>query len=307
MKLFIGYFFKTHIIRLSASLFLCQCILISSLSAREVTDQTGRTITVPDTPQRVVALAPSITEIVFALGRGNLLIGATQFSDYPPEADKIPKVGSYIHLDLEKIVALGPDLCLAVKDGNPIDVVRRLENLNIPVYAVDPMGLNPVMKSIGEIGTLLHAEDRARSLIQDMNTRIERVKQTASQVSHRPGVFLQIGVSPIVAPGSATFIHELIVTAGGKNLSEGSTPYPRFSQEQVLALAPEIMIITSMTRGEMFQRVKTEWERWPDIPAVKNGRIYIVDSNLFDRPGPRMIDGLEKLFEIIQAGMKNDG
>lgn len=125
------------------------------------------------------------------------------------------------------------------------------------------------------------------------------MKSLVANASHRPRVFFQIGLTPIVAVGTRTFIHELIVLAGGENLSEGPVPYPRFSREQVLALSPEIFIITSMARGASFERVKAEWSKWPDLPAVRNNRILLVDSNLFDRPSPRLVDGLELLLKLI--------
>lgn len=264
-----------------------------------LTDQAGRTVTVPAHPRRVVALAPSVTEIAFAVGRGDRIVGVTQFSDYPPEARNLPQIGSYVQPSLEGIASLAPDLCVAVKDGNPIDIVRRIEGLGIPVYGVDPRGLESVMDAIHRIGDLLEARDRAESLVNDMKTRIERVRNAAVRATDQPRVFFQIGVSPIVAVGTATFLHELIVTAGGRNVSEGNTPYPRFSREQVLALAPEVIIVTSMTRGQIFEEVKREWERWPGLPAVKSGRVHLVNSDLYDRPGPRMVDGLEELFRLI--------
>ncbi|MCD6298023.1 MAG: ABC transporter substrate-binding protein, partial [Deltaproteobacteria bacterium] len=213
-------------------------------SAKTVTDQLGREVTLPDDPKRVVSLAPSITEIIFALGREQRLKGVTRFSDFPPEAMNIPKVGSFVRLDLEKIVALRPDLCFAVKDGNPGEIAARLESLGIPVYAVDPKNLESVMETFLDIGRLLNATEEAKDIVGKMRSRITRVKSLVANVSHRPRVFFQIGLSPIVAVGTRTFIHKLIVLAGGKNLSEGPVPYPRFSREQVLALSPEVLIIT---------------------------------------------------------------
>ncbi len=278
-------------------------ITAQSTANRTLTDQAGRTVQVPDTPERVVSLAPSITEIVYALGQQNRLVGATRFSDYPPEARKLPRVGSYVHLDIERIAALNPDLCIAVKDGNPIDVIRRLEGLGIPVFAVNPVNLRTVMEAVQAAGNLLNAPDRAAALVRDMEHRISRVRRQAARADERPGVFFQIGIQPIVAVGRDTFIHELIETAGGKNLTAGDLPYPRFSREQVLALAPEVIIITSMAREGSFRRMKEEWERWPGLPAVRNSRIHIVNSDLYDRPSPRMVEGLEQLFRLIHPGL----
>jgi len=302
--------YRTRLLRHRAGPVLFCLLLLGIISAfavkagaKERIDQTGRSITVPDHPRRVVSLAPSITEIVFALDRGGRLAGATRFSDYPAAARKLPKVGSYVHLDLERITSLGPDLCIAVKDGNPIEVIRRLEGLGIPVFAVDPRNLVSVMTAIAQIGGLLNAGDRADALVRDMEDRIGRIHRRAQAASHRPGVFFQIGIQPIVAVGTDTFIHELIETAGGRNLTAGEVPYPRLSREQVLALAPEVILITSMARGETFTRMKAEWARWTDLPAVRQGRIHLVDSNLFDRPAPRMVAGLELLFELIHPDL----
>jgi iron complex transport system substrate-binding protein len=267
--------------------------------ARTVTDQLERTVTVPDEPRRIVSLAPNITEIIFALGQERRLIGVTRYSDFPPEANKLPKVGSYVHLDLEKIVALKPDLCIAIKDGNPIAVAKRLESLKIPVYAVNPKNLETIMQTVLEIGGLINAEKEADLLVQNMDLRIQKIKSLVSNVAHRPRVFFQIGVSPIVSVGTHTFIHGLIVLAGGTNLAEGSISYPRFSREQVLALSPEVIIITSMAREAVFEQVKAEWNKWPDLPAVRNQRIFLEDSNFFDRPTPRLVDGLELLVRLI--------
>jgi len=267
--------------------------------AKTVTDQLGRHVTVPDTPLRVVSLAPSITEMVFALDRGHRLQGVTTYSDFPPEAVKLPKVGSYVHLDLEKIVALKPDLCIAIKDGNPRMIAQRLESLKIPVYAVHPNNLETIMKTVMEIGTLLNAKNRANQLVQNMDLRIQKVKSLVTKATHRPRIFFQIGVSPIVSVGTQTFIHELIVIAGGTNLAAGPISYPRFSREKVLSLSPEIIIITSMARSAVFEEVKAEWEKWPNMPAVRNQRIYVEDSNFFDRPTPRLVDGLELLLRLI--------
>ncbi|NNL41936.1 MAG: cobalamin-binding protein [Desulfobacterales bacterium] len=264
-----------------------------------LTDQMGRKVAIPDNPIRVVSLAPSITEIVFSLDQGNRLAGVTRFSDYPEAAKKLPRVGSYVHLDLEKIVSLKPDLCIAIKDGNPKIVVDRLESLNIPVYAVNPKNLKTVMETITEIGNLLNAGEKAHLVVKNMKSRIQRVKTRLANVTYRPRVFFQIGIAPIVSVGTHTFAHELIELAGGDNLSKGPTPYPRFSKEQVLSLSPEVFIITSMSRNTIFQQVKEEWSKWPSLPAVRDKRIFLEDSNLSDRPTPRLVDGLEYLARRI--------
>jgi iron complex transport system substrate-binding protein len=285
------------------------CILpLDAVAAdRIVADLLGRRVAVPDDPQRIVAMAPNITEIVFALDQEKKLIGATTYSDYPPAAEDIPRIGSYIHLDLERIVALQPDLCLAIKDGNPKDTVLRLESLGIAVYAVDPRNLESVMETLARLGDLLHADDKAEQVVTDMRKRIDLVDALVAKSPYRPRVFFQIGVAPIVSVGTNTFIHELIERAGGKNLAQGPVPYPRFSREQVIGLLPDIIIITSMARAAVFEEVKAEWSQWNHVPAVKNNRIYIQDSNLFDRPSPRLVNALEVLAELIHPELFHAG
>ena len=268
-------------------------------TARMVTDTLGRQMSVPDDLKRVVSLAPSITEVIFALGKEDLLKGITRFSDFPPAAQKLPRVGSYVHLDLERIVALKPDLCIGIKEGNPIAVVRKLEHLSIPVYAVDPKNLNSVLETIIQLGQLLGADQKAKAIVSDLRARIERVKSLVATSPNRPGVFFQIGISPIVSAGTETYIHELIVMGGGKNLAEGPVPYPRYSREQVLGLSPDVLIITSMARSASFEHVKKQWAKWPSMPAVRNNRILLMNSDTLDRPTPRLIDGLEHVAEAI--------
>ncbi len=275
-------------------------ILVNSpIMSKTVVDEVGRTVEVPDNPKRIIALAPSVTEIVYEVGKGHHLVGVTRFSDYPEEANYLPKVGSYVHLDLEKIVALEPDLCIGIKDGNTYSVVKRLEQFNIPVYAINPQNLDSVMTSIGNIGTLLGQGKRAEELVGRMEQRILRIKNRLDSVQKRPGVFFQIGIKPIVSVGTRTFIHDLIVTAGGRNLTSGSIPYPRYSREQVLELKPELIVISSMAREAAFEEEKRKWSQWSDIPAVKHNRISIVDSNLFDRPTSRLVTGLEILAHLF--------
>ena len=278
----------------------------NDLGARTVTDQLGRSIQVPETPRRVVSLAPSITEIIFSVRRQDLLVGVSRFSDFPAAAREIPKVGSYVHLDLERIVSLRPDLCIAIKDGNPIEIAERLEDMGIPVYAVNPQNLATVLEAISEIGELLNAEVQADHLVTQLRGRIHHIDQLVGTVTYRPRVFFQIGVSPIVSAGADTFIHELVEHAGGKNLASTEKGYPRYSKEQVLGLAPEILIITSMARGALFEEVRSEWMEWESMPAARDKRVYIQDSNLFDRPSPRLVEGLELLTRLIHPELFED-
>ena len=285
---------------------LCSAILLfaavgDSLAGepRPFTDQLGRRLQIPDDPQRVVALAESVTEIVFAVDRGDRLAGTTRFADYPEAALKLPRIGSYIQLDIERIAALKPDLCIGTRDGNPKAAIDRLDALGIPVYISHPMGIESILQSITEIGALLRAEEAAAALVFDLRRRIEAVADVARRSDARPRVFFQIGIDPMVSAGRGTFIHELIEAAGGVNAAGEATAYPKYSPEHLLRLAPDVVVITTMTQGADFDAVRREWLRWPRIPAVRDRRIHVVDAAVFNRPAPRLIDGLETLVRLI--------
>lgn len=292
--------------RFALTLLLVLALLVPAYGAeadekarRTVTDPTGRSVEVPLAPRRIVALAPSVTEVIFALGQERRLVGVTRFSNHPPEAATLPKVGSYVQLDVERIAALGPDLCIAIKDGNPIAAVERLTAMGIPVFAVDPVDLTTVMHTVTAIGDLLNAEGAAANIVADMERRIEAVRLRLEGIQERPRVFLQIGVSPIVSVGRGTFIDTLIRMAGGTNVAGGGMAYPRFSREQVLLLAPEVIVISSMERTAVFEQVKAEWLQWPSLPAVQRNAVHIAPPDLFDRPSPRLVDALEVLAAFI--------
>jgi len=294
---------------LAASMSVITILLAGDLPlmAKTAEDQLGREIRVPDDPRRIIALAPSISEIIFALGQQDRLKGTTQFSNYPPEVANLPKVGSYVRLDLERIVALNPDLCIAIKDGNPKTIIDRLQSLNIPVFAVNPRNLETLLQTIQRIGAILNASARAKTLVEDMRSRIQQVDALVSKIDRRPRVFIQIGISPIISAGSNTFVDELIARAGGINVAAGNSAYPHFSREQVLALAPDVLIITTMARSGAFEKAKAEWNRLSQMPAVRKKRIYTVNSDVFDRPSPRLLDALEILTRLLHPQLFEDG
>ena len=281
------------------TLVLIFLLLPGNILAGPVVDQVGRTLVVPENPTRVIALAPSITEIIYDLEQEERLVGVTQYSTYPPEAESLPRVGSYVRLDIEKIVALKPDLCIATKDGNPKHTVDKIVSLGIPVYVINPRNLEQIMDTITRLGSLLRAEQAAKELVSDMEKRIGRVQARVKKGDHRPRVFFQIDAEPLFSAGTDTFIHELIELAGGVNTTSGEVSYPRYSWEDIIVLQPEIVMISSMAGGLAPEYLLNSWKKWNLLSAVKNDKVFVVDAELFDRPTPRLIDGLEVIAAII--------
>ncbi|MHB1185402.1 MAG: ABC transporter substrate-binding protein [Desulfobulbia bacterium] len=282
------------------SLILLVALLFPGLSsAATVVDQAGRTVSIPNAPKRIVALAPSLAEIVFDLGQGARLVGVTQFSDFPAEAKSLPKVGSYVRLDLERIVALKPDLCLGIRDGNPKHQVEKIEAAGIPVYIIDPRDIKGIMDAIQGVGGVLGVPARAETLVADMSGRMEHVRRQVATTQSRPRVFFQLYSPPIVTAGSKTFIHELITITGGVNLGAGAVDYPRFSWEKILSLDPEVVVVTAMGGKQKPEQLLAQWRQWPQLSAVRSGRVHVVNDNFFDRPTPRLINGMETLLRIL--------
>ncbi len=270
---------------------------------RVVEDQLGRRVVLAGHPERIVCLAPNLTEIVFALGQGERVVGATTYSTHPPAAAKLPRVGSYVRPDLELIAALEPDLCLATKDGNPIGAVKRIESLGIPVFAVDPRNLDGLMEAITSLAGLLHAREQGRELVRGMQSRLTLVRERVSQARHAPRVFYQVGTGPIVGAGRGAFAHELIQAAGGRNVVTLNSAYPRLSMEEVVVLSPEVIILSTMGGEGDAASFCNALSQWTSVPAVTKGRIHRVDSDLFDRPSPRTVAAVEALAALLHPDL----
>jgi len=275
--------------------------LLASAPAQATTlaDMLGRSVTVSDGPMRVVSLAPSLTEIVFALGRGDWLVGVTDFCDYPPEARFKPKIGGPMTPDLERVVRLQPDLALATAEGNPRDVVAQLARLHIPVFAVKPEGYAGILASVEAVGRALRAERGAAALVQDIQGRVAAIRRAVAGRPH-PRVLYLVWTDPLIVAGPTTYIHDLIEMAGGGNVvRERSVPYPRLSWEEVVRAAPEVILVASHGNGSDRPSIGEVWRGWQSVPAVRSGRIIGVPGDTIHRPGPRVVEGVERLARAI--------
>lgn len=270
-----------------------------SVCAANVTDQIGRQVVFEEPLSRVVSLAPNLTEMSYLVGGAQVLVGATQYANHPEEAKRLPRVGSYVALDIEKIVSLRPQLCLAIRDGNPKAAVEKIEALGIPVYVFDPHSLEEIIDVVDRLGEIYGTEDIAQNLIKSYRSRLERIDTRASGLTVRPRVFFQIDVHPIISAGSDTFIHELIGRAGGINVAEDRYGYPRFSWEELLSLNPEVVLLASMGGGHSEQDLRAQWQQWPEVTAVRQNQLHVVDADLFSRPTPRLIDALDYLIDLL--------
>jgi iron complex transport system substrate-binding protein len=265
-------------------------------------DALGRSVKLEKDPQRIIPLAPNLTEIVYYLGLGDRVVGVTDFSSYPAAAKEKPRVGPYINLNVEKIISLSPELAIGTRDGNSRADVAFLEQAGIQVFIVDPRSVEGVIDSVVRIGEVCGVAETAAVRAAGLNRRLASVRQ-AIQHLEKPLVFLQINSAPIMTVNGTTVHDNLIRLAGGINMAaDARTMYPRISVEEVVKKAPDVIIISSMQRGARFEEVRKQWMQWTSIPAVKNNRVYLIDSDLIDRPSPRIVDGLEALARMIHPG-----
>jgi iron complex transport system substrate-binding protein len=271
----------------------------SHSTSLQVKDEAGREVTLPFPPKRIVSLAPNITEILFSLGLDEEIVGVSIHCNFPEKAKNKVRVGSYISLDFEKITSLKPDLIIATGAGNTRDMVDRLGKLGFQTYVIYPKKFEDILQSIAHIGQVVNRGEEARRIIEGMRKRSQRVIELTQDLP-RPKVFIQIGDAPMVTVGKGSFADDLIRLAGGENIAgKEKEVYPRFGMEEILKESPEVIIISSMNPKGDYQKILQEWSRWKTLPAVKNGRIHLIDSDLLDRPSPRIIDGLEELARVL--------
>jgi cobalamin transport system substrate-binding protein len=272
-------------------------------AALTLQDDANRQVTINGVPQRIVSLAPSTTEIAFAVGAGDRVVAVDQFSDYPDAAKSLPKVTQGFNYNYEQIVALKPDLVLAAGITAP-DVVKKLEDLKLTVFVVGApvTTFDNVKNDIQLEGQALGASDQAKQVTAAMDQKIADVKAKVAQAKTTPRVYWELDSTDPTkpyAPGPGSFINDLIQIAGGVSVTANAKEaYAQFSAEEIINANPDIIILSDASYGTTVDSVKAR-PGWNVIDAVKNNKVYPIDDNLVSRPGPRLADGLEAAAKLI--------
>lgn len=265
------------------------------------TDDMGRGVTIEEVPQRIVCFGPSITEIAFALGLGEWVVGVDDFSDYPAQAQDLPKVGSAFAPSIESLVALEPDLVLTLEHEQ---FNSELEALGITYLIFDPKDIDNILTNIELVGAVTDTVDEAASLVESLEERIAEVQNRVAGGDLFSVFYIVDATDPTLpwTAGPGSFIDALITMAGGENVAHDA-PYawPQFSIEEVVSADPDIIIVQTMLGGIPTITIEDLQAHpiWGEMSAVKQGRVYLVDGDLVSRSGPRIVDGLEKLAEAI--------
>lgn len=265
---------------------------------REVIDESGRKLAIPARIERFVSLAPNLTEIAFAIGAGDRLVGNTTFCNYPEQAKKVTKVGDTLQPSIERVLTLRPQLVLVSTASQLEAFTQQLNEHQIAVYITDPHDLEAVFHTIENLGDVLNEPEAASELVQQLRNRVETVERA---VAGRPSVrvFFQLSGQPLYTAGKTSFVTNLIERAGGESVTaDVKEAWPRLSDEAALASRPEVVIMLS---GESMgasanTRVAPALR---NSPAVHDGRVYVIDGDLLTRPGPRLVDGLEQIARAL--------
>ena len=284
--------FRDCIVRSRLILVVILLVSISCWAKRVMRDQLGREVMLPELPHRLVCLAPSITDAVYSLGAGDDVVGVTDYSKYPSEAAQKPSVGALVTPSVEAIVALHPDLVLAVGDFNPTEIGTKLEHMSVPVFFVTPRGIAGIYSSIGILGKVLHREQAADALVARLRVREQAIR---ARVSGKPvsRVFFPVWVDPVITVGKNAFITDLISAAGARSITDDLSPdWPQISLETVVARQPESLLLirgSQITIADL--RKKTIWK---DLKCVQQSRVFYVDERIYS-PSPVAFDALEEL------------
>ena len=262
---------------------------------RQVTDEIGRTIRVPQSIHRIVSLAPNLTETIYALGLQDYLVGDTDYCDFPLEAQQKPKVGGAINPSLETIASLHPDLVLVTKNLNRLETVNALDSLGIPSYATDPHTVEAIIASTERLADLLGASETGTALGRQMESRIAAIKGRVAALPRRR-VFFIVWTEPLISVGKDTFIADALQHAGAVSVIDSSQNWPQVNLEEVVRLQPEFLVFAESHPGEAAHTTETfaDLPGWRVLDAVKH-RQFAVISDAVNRPAPRITSAIEDL------------
>lgn len=269
-----------------------------TLHAVEVVDDNGNTVKLTAPAERIISLAPHVTEQLFAIGAGGKIVGAVDYSDYPEQAKLIPRVGGYSRLDLERILALKPDLIVGWSSGNNAQQLERLEEMGMRVYRSEPRRLDDIAAGMLKLGELAGVTQKAEEQVVKFRHKVETLRETAGGKPEQT-VFYQIWNRPLMTVNGEHLINEVITLCGGKNIfAELPVLTPKVSEEAVITANPEVIIASGMGRER--PEWLDEWRRWPQMEAVKSERLYVIDPSIIQRATPRLLEGAEVMCGMIR-------
>jgi iron complex transport system substrate-binding protein len=284
---------------------LVWCLTIPAKADISVMDDAGKPVVLKGPAQRIVTLAPHITEMVFAAGAGERIVGTVSHSDYPAEAARIPLIGDNLHIDMERLIALKPDLLVVWLHGNAASQLEVLRKLGIPLFYSEPHTLEQIPDTLVKLGRLFGTEAKAQQIAGTMRQQLSNL---AAQYARRPTVrvFYQVWDKPLYTLSGRHFVSDVIRLCGGENIFAGlATTAPVVSVEAVLQENPEAVITGDMRKQE--ENGLTLWAPYPSMLAVHRDNLFTLNSDLLNRPGPRIIAGATTVCEKLELARQRRG
>lgn len=295
------------LLRLALTLAAAFAIDIAHAAHVSAIDDSGATVTLAAPAQRVVSLAPHVTELIYAAGGGAKLVGAVSYSDYPPQAKNVPRVGDNRALDLERIAALKPDLIVVWRHGNAQQQLDRLREMHIPLFFSEPHHLDDVATSLTRLGVLLGTEKTAQDAANTYRGQIAQLRATYAQRAP-VSVFYEVWDQPLMTINGESMISDAIALCGGRNVFAALRPLvPTLLTEAVIAANPDAIVTASpgATTPDRPLPALERWRAWPQLKAVAHGNLYAIDGDLLTRAGPRIAQGAQQLCEDLQRARTN--
>ncbi|TDX97895.1 cobalamin-binding protein [Thiohalophilus thiocyanatoxydans] len=283
--------------RLIAIIGLCLLVGFVSAGTRSVTDYTGQQVRLEQPAQRIVSLAPHVTELLFSIGAGERLVGAVNYSDYPEAAESIPRVGGYNALDLERIVTLKPDLVVGWESGNNPADLEKLRRFDLPLFINEPRRLMDIPETLRRLAVLTGTEQQAETVIADFKEKLKRLERFSER--QPVDVFYQIWDRPLMTVNNEHLIGDVIRLCGGRNVFGKTTSLtPQISEEAVIARAPQAIVIGGM--GEQHAEWLERWRRWQQMPAVRHDHLFMINPDHLQRHTVRILQGAETLCRQLE-------
>lgn len=266
-----------------------------------VTDDAGRQVTFDHRPARIVSLAPSNTEILFAVGAGPKVVGVDTYSDYPADAKSLPKVGGFSNPNIEAIVALKPDLILAT--GEHSKLLDQFEKVNLRVLILSPRTIEDVYANLVLVGRVAGSEQKAKAVVEEMKARLAKIAEGLKMIKpeDRVAVYYEVYSDPLMSVGPGTFIHQVITLAGGRNIfADAKTDYPVVDSETIVARNPAVIVYPDFHGSQALTADKVRSRPgWGKIQAVNKGQVFSINADTISRPGPRLVDAVETLAKMF--------
>jgi iron complex transport system substrate-binding protein len=270
----------------------------SNINSKIIKDDLGNSVEISSAPKRIISLAPSLTEMFFDLGLEESLVGNTLYCNYPARAQRIEKIGDLLTFNFEKILQLKPDLIFITVEGNTKETYDKFRELGLKIFVSNPRNYNGIKKTYSDIGKIFGIEEITNRKISTWDSTISLISDLASENEPQTGIFL-IELKPIMAAGERTYFNEFLEICGLENSAVGgSGNYPIFNREELLSRDPDYIFYPTSLNANLTETINS-YPEWKQLSAVKNNRFFIVDRDLYSRPGPRFVEAIKNLFNLL--------